>query len=86
MSWIQDLINPKGRLWEEFYRNRWQYDNIVRSTHGVNCTGGCSWNVFVKDGIITWEMQATDYPLLEQFAALRAPWMPARHQCFMVRL
>lgn len=65
MSWIQDLINPKGRLWEEFYRNRWQYDNIVRSTHGVNCTGGCSWNVFVKDGIITWEMQATDYPLLE---------------------
>jgi nitrate reductase alpha subunit len=38
----------------------------VRSTHGVNCTGGCSWMVYVKDGIITWEMQATDYPKLEQ--------------------
>ena len=65
MGWIQDLVNPKARRWEEFYRNRWQHDNVVRSTHGVNCTGGCSWAVYVKDGIITWEMQQTDYPLLE---------------------
>ena len=65
MGWIQDLVNPKKRQWEEFYRNRWQHDNIVRSTHGVNCTGGCSWQVYVKDGIITWEMQQTDYPSLE---------------------
>lgn len=65
MSWIQDLINPKARQWEEFYRNRWQHDNVIRSTHGVNCTGGCSWAVYVKDGIITWEMQQTDYPLLQ---------------------
>ncbi len=34
----------------------------MRSTHGVNCTGSCSWQVFVKDGIITWETQQTDYP------------------------
>lgn len=66
MSWIQDLIDPKARQWEEFYRNRWQHDNVIRSTHGVNCTGGCSWAVFVKDGIITWEMQQTDYPLLQE--------------------
>jgi len=65
MSWIQDIVNPKARQWEEFYRNRWQHDRVVRSTHGVNCTGGCSWMVYVKDGIITWEMQATDYPNLE---------------------
>jgi len=65
MGWIQDLVNPKARQWEEFYRNRWQYDNVIRSTHGVNCTGGCSWAVYVKDGIITWEMQQTDYPMLE---------------------
>jgi len=65
MGWIQDLVNPKARRWEEFYRNRWQHDNIVRSTHGVNCTGGCSWAVYVKDGIITWEMQQTDYPQLD---------------------
>jgi nitrate reductase alpha subunit len=65
MSWIKDVVDPKARLWEEFYRNRWQYDKAVRSTHGVNCTGGCSWMIYVKDGIVTWEMQATDYPKLE---------------------
>jgi len=66
MSWIQDLISPQTRKWEEFYRNRWQYDKVVRSTHGVNCTGGCSWNIHVKDGIVVWETQALDYPLLEK--------------------
>jgi nitrate reductase alpha subunit len=65
MSWIKDVVDPRTRQWEEFYRNRWQYDKAVRSTHGVNCTGGCSWLIFVKDGIVTWEMQATDYPALE---------------------
>jgi len=65
MGWIQDLVDPQRRRWEEFYRNRWQHDNVVRSTHGVNCTGGCSWAVYIKDGIITWEMQMADYPLLE---------------------
>jgi len=65
MAWIQDLVEPKSRKWEEFYRNRWQHDNIVRSTHGVNCTGSCSWQIYVKDGIITWEMQNTDYVLLK---------------------
>ncbi|HYF73836.1 MAG TPA: molybdopterin-dependent oxidoreductase, partial [Nocardioides sp.] len=48
--------------WDSFYRDRWSYDKVVRSTHGVNCTGSCSWNVFVKDELITWEHQAVDYP------------------------
>ncbi|HRX81471.1 MAG TPA: molybdopterin-dependent oxidoreductase, partial [Pirellulaceae bacterium] len=65
IAWIRDEINPQGRQWEEFYRNRWQHDKVVRSTHGVNCTGGCTWNIHVKDGIVTWEMQGLDYPLLE---------------------
>lgn len=65
MSWIKDMISPNARKWEEFYRNRWQHDKVVRSTHGVNCTGGCSWNIHVKDGIVVWESQALDYPLLE---------------------
>ena len=65
VNWIKDLISPQTRSWEEFYRNRWQHDKVVRSTHGVNCTGGCSWNIYVKQGIVTWEMQALDYPLLE---------------------
>jgi nitrate reductase alpha subunit len=65
ISWIRDEVDPKLRSWEEFYRNRWQHDKIVRSTHGVNCTGGCTWQIHVKDGIVTWEMQGLDYPLLE---------------------
>lgn len=47
---------------EKVYRRRWQHDKVVRTTHGVNCTGSCSWKVHVKDGIITWETQQTDYP------------------------
>ena len=51
-----------GRDGDAFYRDRWSHDKVVRSTHGVNCTGSCSWKVYVKDGIITWESQQTDYP------------------------
>ena len=47
---------------EELYRDRWRHDKEVRTTHGVNCTGSCSWKVFVRDGIIVWEAQQTDYP------------------------
>lgn len=65
LSWIRDESTPQLRGWEEFYRNRWQHDKIVRSTHGVNCTGGCTWQIYVKDGIVTWEMQGLDYPSLE---------------------
>lgn len=64
-NWIKDQFDPKLRNWEEFYRNRWQHDKIVRSTHGVNCTGGCTWQIHVKDGIVIWEMQGLDYPTLE---------------------
>ncbi len=55
-------VRTGQREWEDFYRRRWQYDKKVRSTHGVNCTGSCSWDVYVKNGIIVWEMQRTDYP------------------------
>ncbi|MFF1374903.1 nitrate reductase subunit alpha [Streptomyces sp. NPDC058308] len=51
-----------GRDADAFYRDRWSHDKVVHSTHGVNCTGSCRWKVYVKDGIITWETQATDYP------------------------
>ncbi len=37
-----------NRDWEDSYRQRWQFDKIVRSTHGVNCTGSCSWKIYVK--------------------------------------
>ncbi len=66
IGWIQDEVDAKGRSWEEFYRNRWQHDKVVRSTHGVNCTGSCTWDIYVKNGIVTWEMQGLDYPMLEE--------------------
>lgn len=58
----QQIILEGGRQADVFYRNRWSFDKVVRSTHGVNCTGSCSWKVYVKDGVITWESQAVDYP------------------------
>ncbi len=61
-KWSEE--SPRSRAWEDLYRGRWQHDKVVRSTHGVNCTGSCSWNVYVKDGLITWETQKTDYPSL----------------------
>ncbi len=56
------VTTREDRRWEDGYRKRWQHDKIVRSTHGVNCTGSCSWKVYVKGGIVTWETQQTDYP------------------------
>ena len=66
MNWIQDLFSPQDRSWEEFYRNRWSYDKKIRSTHGVNCTGSCSWEIYVKNGVVVWELQALDYPIIDQ--------------------
>ncbi len=56
------IVTNEDRNWEDAYRHRWQHDKVVRSTHGVNCTGGCSWKIFVKNGLVSFEMQQTDYP------------------------
>jgi nitrate reductase / nitrite oxidoreductase, alpha subunit len=56
------VMTDEDRSWEDGYRKRWQHDKIVRSTHGANCTGSCSWKIYVKGGIVTWETQQTDYP------------------------
>jgi nitrate reductase alpha subunit len=56
------IVTNEPRDWEDSYRKRWQHDKIVRSTHGVNCTGACSWKIYVKGGLVTWETQQTDYP------------------------
>ena len=56
------IVTNEDRRWEDGYRQRWSYDRVVRSTHGANCTGSCSWKIYVKGGIVTWETQQTDYP------------------------
>lgn len=59
---LREVHHIGGRRSDAAVRERWSHDAVVRSTHGVNCTGSCSWKVYVKDGIITWEEQQTDYP------------------------
>jgi len=45
-----------NRDWEDGYRDRWQHDKIVRSTHGVNCTGSC------KLLVVSVQRQSTEVP------------------------
>jgi nitrate reductase alpha subunit len=30
------VVTRESRRWEDGYRRRWDFDKIVRSTHGVN--------------------------------------------------
>ena len=44
------IVTHEDRRWEDGYRKRWQHDKIVRSTHGGELTGSCSWKIYVKGG------------------------------------
>ncbi len=50
--------------WRDLYRERLAWDRIVKGTHQVNCwyQRGCTFNVFVKDGMVMREEQAATYP------------------------
>ena len=53
---------PAYRSWEDLYRQEWTWDRIVKSTHlRTNCIAACSWNIFVKDGMVWREEQNTIY-------------------------
>lgn len=60
---LRTVTRRGGREGDVFYRDRWSHDKVVRSTHGVNCTGSCSWKIYVKDGIITWGNPADRLPV-----------------------
>ena len=57
---------PRYGDWRDVYRERWRWDKVVRSTHFVNCwyQAHCSWNVYVKDGVVWREEQVADGPTL----------------------
>ena len=57
---LRTLHRSGGREADAFYRDRWSHDKVVRSTHGVNCTGACSWKASVKAGLITGETKTAD--------------------------
>ena len=53
---------PMYRQWEDVFRNKWTWAKITKSTHiRTNCIAACSWNLYVKDGIVWREEQNTIY-------------------------
>lgn len=58
---VTDPFKYPNREWENFFDEMWDWDKVARSTHGCNCTGSCTWLVYVKDGVILREEQAADY-------------------------
>lgn len=78
-------VTAEDRTWEQAYRDRWAHDKIVRSTHGVNCTGSCSWQVYVKDGIVVWETQGNGLPAhASRRTESRTSRLPARCKLLLV--
>lgn len=51
---------PLYTSWQDVYRSQWSWDKVVRSTHHLNCwfQAHCSWDVYVKDGLVYREEQA----------------------------
>ena len=54
------LALPYGR-WEDLMRQKWTWDRVVRGSRGINCTGHCAFNVYVKNGIVWREEQQGEY-------------------------
>lgn len=54
--WYQTETTPSN--WDEHYRRALRVDRIVRTTHGIDCGGGCEVEVGVRDGAVVWERPA----------------------------
>ena len=51
------------RDWEDVYRDEWTWDDVVHVSHlRVNCIETCSFDAYVKDGIVWREEQNANYP------------------------
>ncbi len=63
---LEKVHEPIGRYpyrgWEPLYREQWKYDSFGRTTHSINCTGSCTWKVYVRNNIAFKEDQYADYP------------------------
>jgi DMSO reductase family type II enzyme molybdopterin subunit len=51
---------PYGQ-WEDLMRQKWTWDRVVRGSRGVNCTGHCAFDIYVKNGIVWREEQQGGY-------------------------
>jgi DMSO reductase family type II enzyme molybdopterin subunit len=46
----------------DVWREQWRWDRVVKGTHNrANCISACSWNLFVKDGVVWREEQNAIY-------------------------
>ena len=52
---------PVYGAWEDVMRRKWTWDRVVRGSRGINCTGHCAFNVYVKNGIVWREEQQGEY-------------------------
>ncbi len=63
---LAPISDPLGaypyRGWETLYQDQYSFDYTARSTHSMNCTGSCTWKIYVKDGVAFKEEQYADYP------------------------
>ncbi|MEN8198406.1 MAG: hypothetical protein ABFS30_18205, partial [Pseudomonadota bacterium] len=59
----QGLGNPEQAYgaWEDLMRQKWTWDKVVHGSRGINCTGHCAFNIYVKDGIVWREEQQGEY-------------------------
>lgn len=60
----QATSSPSGiayRHWEDLMRKKWTWDRVVRGSRGINCTGHCAFNIYVKKGIVWREEQQGEY-------------------------
>ncbi|MFP5382946.1 MAG: molybdopterin-dependent oxidoreductase [Gammaproteobacteria bacterium] len=52
---------------EEIYRRQWRWDRIVKASHGrSNCLSACSWDIYVRDGVVWREEQNRVYSAQEE--------------------
>jgi DMSO reductase family type II enzyme molybdopterin subunit len=53
---------PAYEDWRDVYHERWRWDRVARGTHtSSNCIAACAWNLYVRDGIVWREEQASPY-------------------------
>lgn len=59
-------LPPEAKLYKDYrdvYRQKWAWDHVSVGTHTcTNCaSGGCSWDLYVRDGIVWREEQGAPY-------------------------
>ncbi len=65
--------------WSDFYRESWTWDRVAKGSHNrANCFSACSWNLFVKEGIVWHEEQNAVYEQTHEGATGGAGEKPCR--------